>query len=625
MGHQSSPANAHWNHGAHTSIAAGSERSKPELSEGSSRRPDATDDDDNDRQRVSQASDAFSQHQSHTSTNSQQRPGRRFLPQPVETSSRSSKTRQATLTEDHDKESDPVCTGATQSRDTGGLRPPRKFLPELIETSQASNRNEAGSATQRAEDKGPASRPPGHPRRFKPDLIETDTRSVRRSQSHQPHQNRAYNTSPSQGTDSDSDAISNATSYSLPESKCSYASLLRRQGIRRQSFRVPDLPSIPSNSSAESEESKSPSLSTSPPRMFSSKRQDEKSPCESCDGKFSEYLLSLAACSAQMQLEEQALAAFPNEQVYQPVDHFAAEEEDRDPEEENRVDIREPMVKSRRQSSADLSWELEYMRQHKEEAEMRLRTMVASKNANLSSMATFTHPATHPVPESEKKPGASPPMLGGDLVMPQSLSPDGTICETGDVDHDSRKAQDPCSRCGGLWCASPVGNPGHHAGLWMGTCHKPVDRTGEVRSGSDWKGSRYASMDQLATSPEFSDRLNVVSSSLRKLLDDEFNDEFVTQIYNYLSLGYPCLARYFDHELSQISGISVEDLRRDDLQTDAKGYVVAPVAEDKTPCMRWKALRLYIHDWVRQQPNMEDEEMNVEAWGMPERRGSWAL
>ncbi|GKZ40220.1 hypothetical protein AbraIFM66950_003703, partial [Aspergillus brasiliensis] len=56
-------------------------------------------------------------------------------------------------------------------------------------------------------------------------------------------------------------------------------------------------------------------------------------------------------------------------------------------------------------------------------------------------------------------------------------------------------------------------------------------------------------------------------------LDLELTDSFVTQIYNYLSLGYPCVARYYDHELSTISGISVADLRRDDLKTDAKGYV----------------------------------------------------
>jgi hypothetical protein len=32
--------------------------------------------------------------------------------------------------------------------------------------------------------------------------------------------------------------------------------------------------------------------------------------------------------AAQIQLKEQALAAFPNEQVYEPVDHFAIDEDD---------------------------------------------------------------------------------------------------------------------------------------------------------------------------------------------------------------------------------------------------------------------------------------------------------
>ncbi|KAI0019810.1 hypothetical protein F4780DRAFT_406842 [Xylariomycetidae sp. FL0641] len=44
----------------------------------------------------------------------------------------------------------------------------------------------------------------------------------------------------------------------------------------------------------------------------------------------------------------------------------------------------------------------------------------------------------------------------------------------------------------------------------------------------------------------------------------EFDDAFVTQVYNYLSLGYPAAARPFDEELSKISGIPVEELRRHD-------------------------------------------------------------
>jgi hypothetical protein len=110
----------------------------------------------------------------------------------------------------------------------------------------------------------------------------------------------------------------------------------------------------------------------------------------------------------------------------------------------------------------------------------------------------------------------------------------------------------------------------------------------------------------------------------------EFDDAFVTQMYNYLSLGYPCVARYYDHELSKVSGIPVSDLRRDDLHTDAKGYVGVTKGSatsgdiEGSVCMRWKALRIYIHQWARQHPRVTECDSSFETWGVRERRGSWA-
>jgi hypothetical protein len=43
---------------------------------------------------------------------------------------------------------------------------------------------------------------------------------------------------------------------------------------------------------------------------------------ESCDDRFSGYLLALAAKAAEKQLQEQALAAFPNESLHEVVEHF---------------------------------------------------------------------------------------------------------------------------------------------------------------------------------------------------------------------------------------------------------------------------------------------------------------
>ncbi|KAM3463066.1 hypothetical protein NHJ6243_003508 [Beauveria neobassiana] len=117
---------------------------------------------------------------------------------------------------------------------------------------------------------------------------------------------------------------------------------------------------------------------------------------------------------------------------------------------------------------------------------------------------------------------------------------------------------------------------------------------------------------------------------VRAELDDkialEFSDEFVTQVYNYLSLGYPAMARSFDEELSRISRIGVEELCRDDDKQLARGHMLEMNLDD-TPeearCPRWKALRVYIVEWARQHPDLDN--LNPLAWGVHERRGSWAI
>jgi hypothetical protein len=106
----------------------------------------------------------------------------------------------------------------------------------------------------------------------------------------------------------------------------------------------------------------------------------------------------------------------------------------------------------------------------------------------------------------------------------------------------------------------------------------------------------------------------------------EFNDAFVTQVYNYLSLGYPATAGGFDDELARISRTSVAELRLDDEKQMAKGHMLeeAPeqVPHDKR-CPRWNALRLYVTEWARQHPDLDN--LDPLAWGVRERRGSWAI
>lgn len=575
------------------------------------------------------------------------KPARRFLAQPVETTSRSSKP-----------------SPSHNEAEAAAAPPRRRFLPEPIETTRVSHSNSTKL------------------RRFKPEIIETEFRSVGKdsdSNSRHAAQDRdhlgvhVHAQTPGQPRLSPSRAISNPN-----ESRFSYANLLRRQEqTRRHSFRVPELPSIASNSSGESEaESEAVSVSVSPAPEKQERREkrtrktafaeSEPAAGAAADGSFDEYMLSVAARSAHQQLKDQALAAFPNEQAYQHFDHFAIDDEAPSRNSASDEDWMYPPkhhLKSRRQSSADLSWELEYMRHHKEEAEQRFRIMKRKPDLKLSG------------PRSTKEPlGPSPPMLGGDIILPQSLSPVGTFSNNNGEDSNP-DSTDPCTGCGTLWCGPSRPDNRRGTGLWMGTCQKDEDNHSQLMTGlmtpmrgglspnpspslspspsinlSPASASASAAAASVRDPPRSIPRTPTSTSTTptplppptNKQIEEEFNDSFVTQIYNYLSLGYPCVARYYDHELSKISGIKIEDMREDDLHTDARGYVVAPEADlanatgtgtasgdrDRSgdaeaglACMRWKALRLYIQEWARQQPSMIDDK----RWGVPERRGSWAF
>jgi hypothetical protein len=167
---------------------------------------------------------------------------------------------------------------------------------------------------------------------------------------------------------------------------------------------------------------------------------------------------------------------------------------------------------------------------------------------------------------------------------------------------------------------------------------------------------------------------------LEARLTAEFSDSFVTQVYNYLSLGYPSLAWKFDEELSRVTKISVEELRQDDkLPAGPRGHIRLDDPEldfyddndasrvdlwlasvpganegdeslrnalvkqysresresrdaavvEETMCRRWRALRRYVREWGRQM-FMNGEERVVadvhEAWGSAMgRRGSWGI
>jgi hypothetical protein len=259
--------------------------------------------------------------------------------------------------------------------------------------------------------------------------------------------------------------------------------------------------------------------------------------------------------------------------------------------------------------------------------------------------------------------GARPPMLGDDIVFPRCESPEPCHfdptqgCDAVRIATLYLAEQSQAAEKGeGLWCGSnvPSSRPSlycsdkHNStansrspspgGLWGGVCSKsgltpPRGPTGiltpEVKTDNPPSPAptpaRYLSPPTLPPSnPDFTcigEKLAVEAA-----IEEDFGDSFVTQVYNYLSLGYPTIGRMFDEELSKISHIPVAELRQDDHLPSARGYI--RFGEDKTDedikeetCMRWRALRIYVKEWARQHPNMASETAGT---GAAVRRGSWA-
>ncbi|KAK0847775.1 hypothetical protein LTR02_008358 [Friedmanniomyces endolithicus] len=134
-------------------------------------------------------------------------------------------------------------------------------------------------------------------------------------------------------------------------------------------------------------------------------------------------------------------------------------------------------------------------------------------------------------------------------------------------------------------------------------------------------------------------RLDSVLSAeeaLDSLMEAEFPDSFVTQVYNYLSLGYPALAKPFDEELAKISHVSIKELREDDyrrMEGEGAGRGYIGLGEDfegevgeGTGGVRWRALKLYVREWARQDGRMvHDLGAGGGNFGTEARRGSWAI
>lgn len=253
---------------------------------------------------------------------------------------------------------------------------------------------------------------------------------------------------------------------------------------------------------------------------------------------------------------------------------------------------------------------------------------------------------------------ASPPMLGKDLTFRMCPSPKQTKLET---DHPfierggARERNRDVSGQSGLWrgyCCKLESNGGYvvpadlHAAdmivtpqppgsprepLALADEPNPADASSDSSDGGLWTAAEHQPRNG---QPKGLRILHGLDERLRReraqaerdeKISQKFGDDFVTQVYNYLSLGYPAMARAFDDELSRISHVSVDELGRDDKHR-AKGHMLEMPIDD-TPeharCPRWRALKLYIMEWARQHPDLDS--LDPLAWGVRERRSSWAI
>lgn len=584
---------------------------------------------------------------------------RRFAPEPVETTTTTSKSSRRKFAEEWDEKTSP-----------------RKFKPEPMETTAKANR-----------------RQPPSPRKFTPQLIETAQRSRRTG-------DVTPTILPSDKTEAtpESNVIStrkarilgilptapnNTPTIDLPQNplfleiqRAELPPSRRRSwfSCSQHSFRVPDLEPI---ESSESEASSPPSPTTSPSTIadhsFMYKEATRRR--ESVDESSSGYLLALAAKAAERQLREQAMAAFPNNDFHEPVDHYIDHESD-DVEAQDR----------RGSSYCEVNWDLKAMREYQDTQEWEKRKQqkqaVQSKKAVESSEPAFNpfgNPAGFLDASTAKKmaqdrevepmrKGARPPMLGKNIKFPRCASPEPARFDPTQgcdavrtamcyLSEQSKAAEDGkeslwCGKGNGkqtsttpsLWSTANSRASSTH-GLWGGMCVNGGDKSPRGPTGiltpSHERGNPMSpcpspamSMSLLPPTPPASstDFGNIDEKlAIEQTIEEEFGDDFVTQVYNYLSLGYPSMARPFDPELSKISGISIADLRQDDHLAKSRGYIRlgkdgnltnAEITEET--CTRWRALRVYIQEWARQHPKMS-EEPPMEGRGAAVRKGSWGL
>jgi len=393
---------------------------------------------------------------------------------------------------------------------------------------------------------------------------------------------------------------------------------------------------------------------------------------ESCDDRFSGYLLELAAKAAEKQLREQALAAFPNEHNYEPVEHFYDREIDGRSDngsvegigmlgQDEEAELTELAIR-RKSTMEQAGWERREMQEHQDSLDRMREEGTQIKIAAEASQPSFHDPFwtngmtnkftqqttstvesyeprdVHKEKEMAKmRSAASPPMLGGDLKFRMCPSPKATKFES-DQKPDIQLKKSETG--GGLWGGYCVTDDAEQY-LSPATDRGPMLlQTPQVEREDPFASAFSSKLPTGARSPRtygvgmltgLDERLQkeVKRSKAEEALLAEFDDAFVTQVYNYLSLGYPSLAYPYDEELSKISRVPEAELSADDSKNEAKGYlgIKQPSGQisDQPKDRRWQALKVYITEWAKQHPSLNEEGRELNAWGVRARRGSWAI
>jgi hypothetical protein len=384
--------------------------------------------------------------------------------------------------------------------------------------------------------------------------------------------------------------------------------------------------------------------------------------------------LTVAAKAAERQLREQALAAFLNDDHHQPVHHYIDQRDIlsgscSESQYDSEIGKRASELKETQQHDETLDAERDRDSQERntlrrivkqpDETPWAMPVLALQDGVDSGSLSSVPVKEDDEMEKMRKK--ARPPMLGGDIDFPRCSSPDQARFDVTQGSEYLRQTmcyltQAECEPEDGLW--SPLRSQASQTSLWSRSSSRAPSK------GGLWGGSCVDTgfpscrgptgimtpCHEVVTFPESGDCGRVLRQlppspppsnpdmatpdeqlDLDQTMEVGFDDTFVTQVYNYLSIGYPAIAHDFDEELSKISGISIRELRQDDDLPCARGYIrlgdgernEEGVTEDN--CLRWKAMRIYVQEWAKQQPTMAKSASSLNIGLNAAKRGSWAL